>query len=154
MVLELNFDVNDPNNTTYEQVQLLDASGQNVDFSKNKGDIISLNLDSARYYTTYVVDPTGDNSQQINTAGITVSSQNGNENIVLAGISNVNLMSIFEEGNSRKLTLEQGGVAKFIDLLTKSPNKVNVKLAGDVNTAPTNFKARVKFYVSFQAYIL
>jgi hypothetical protein len=152
MVLELNFDVQDPSNTSYEQIQLLDASGQNTDFAKGKSDLISLGLDSARYYTTYVVDPT--NNQKITSGAVTVSSENGNENITLASIQNVNLMSIFEEAASQKLTLDSGGMTKFADLLTSSPNKAKIKFAGAVNSAPTDFRARIKFYVTFTAWVL
>jgi hypothetical protein len=152
LTFEVLFDVQDQTNTTYQQIALLDASAQSSDFSKNKGEVIAFTLDSARYYTTYVVDPT--TTQQINNAAITVGNEAGSDAITLGSVANVNLLSVFEEGNAQPLPLNTDGIAKFATMLRSSPNKAWIKFQGDVNQGPVDFKVRVKFYVTFQAYIL
>jgi hypothetical protein len=53
----------------------------------------------------------------------------------------------------QKLTLDNGGIAKFADRLTKDPYTAQIRLQGDVNN-PVNFKIRARFYFTFAAWIL
>jgi hypothetical protein len=151
LVAEVNFNIDATNNTSYDQVEILDASAQADDFSKYKEDAISVNLDSVKYYT-YYVDP-NDNSLQINSAAIKIGSVGGSDEITLGEVQNLNLMGAFEAPNAAKLTFNADGVAKFSNLLMTNPYPAQIRIVGDVN-GNVDFKLRAKFYFTFEAWIL
>lgn len=150
--VQVDFPIDATGSTTYDDLQILDASAQASDFAKHKEDVISVVLDSVKYYTREYVIP-NDNNLQINNASLKIGAVGGNDEVTIGQLQNVNLMGVYEEPAMQKLTLDNGGIAKFADRLTKDPYTAQIRLQGDVNN-PVNFKIRARFYFTFAAWIL
>lgn len=150
--VDVDFPIDATTNTSYDQLQILDASAQASDFNSHKKDVISVLLDSVKYYTREYVLP-NDNSLQINNASLKIGAVGGNDEVTLGQLQNVNLMGIYENPNIAKLSLNTDGMAKFADRLTHDPYTAQLHIQGDVN-APANFKIRARFFFTFAAWVL
>lgn len=153
LVAEVNFDVDATSATSYSYSQVLDAASQSTasDYAKYREDAISINLDSARYYT-YYVNP-NDSALQINLANFTIAKPDGSDELTLGEVQNINLMGAFEEDKALKLNLNSAAISSFANRLMSNPYTAKIRMQGDVNQ-PSQFGMRVKFYFTFEAYIL
>lgn len=153
IVAEVNFDIDATGTTAYNNAQVLDAAAQASasDYAKYRKDAISVTLDSARYYT-YYVNP-NDTAIQINLANFTIAKPDGSDELTLGEVQNVNLMGAFEEDKALKINLNSAAISSFSNRLMNNPYTARIGMQGDVNQ-PSEFGMRVKFYFTFEAYIL
>lgn len=150
-VFQAEFAIADSNNVAYDKAQLLDLN--KGDFGKNKADLIDFTVDSIKYYV-YELNNDWQLDDKIVSAALKVSDVNNTGDYTLGQITDLNLNSNYDEGNARKLMIDNSGLAKFVSIVTHDPYKGYLKFSGEVEQVPINFKMRVKVYVTFNAWIL
>ncbi len=150
-VFQSEFAIADSNNVAYDKAELLDLN--TGDFGKNKADLIDFTVDSIKYYV-YELNNDWDLDDKIVSAALKVSDVNNSADYTIGQISDLNLHSNYDEGNARKLMVDNDAIDKFIGIVTRDPYKGYLKFSGEVEQAPVNFKIRVKVYVTFNAWVL
>ncbi len=134
------------NNASFDEDYLLDAAAES-DVIEEYADLIkSIEILQVTYEVTY---HNGSDSQQINSATLTVSDASGNGPVPMGTVTNLNLASLV--GNVQNLAFNQAGVDRAAELIKNAPHSFLLNLAGSVNETPVDFKVKFRFKVKMVA---
>lgn len=141
---EITFEVDlvvDETNPTFDKYELLDASAESSIIADYKDKIKSIELIKVEYTVISFVGPS---DQQINTATLEVSDENGGGTQLVGTVTSENLLALLS--TTKELAVSQAAADRIEDLIKNSPHKARFHYSGSANTGPLNFTAR--FYIT------
>lgn len=126
----------------FDVEEILNASDASSYIKEYGDNIKSIDILDVTYQLTFFDGP---DDQQINTATLKVSDENGGGPVEISTATNINLLDALN--NVQPLQVNPAGVDRLAALIKAPPHKAMLTLVGTANEEPLNFKILFRFKV-------
>ena len=132
--------------TEFDKTDILDVTAQSDIIDQYKDKIKKIEILEAKYLLTYFAGP---ETQQLNTATLTVADEAGQGVEEIATVTNVNLSSLLN--SEHDLPVNAAGIDRLAQLIKEPPHKVQFHYHAVANMGPLAFTVKFKFRVRMTA---
>ena len=126
----------------FDVEEILNASDASSYIKEYGGNIKTIDILDVTYQLTHFNGP---DDQQINTATLKVSDENGGGPVEISTATNINLLDALN--NVQALQVNQAGVDRLAELIKAPPHTAMLTFVGNANEEPLDFKVLFRFKV-------
>ncbi|MEE4176743.1 MAG: hypothetical protein V2I46_04465 [Bacteroides sp.] len=131
---------------SFQESEVIDMPLKNSLIKDYGSKIKKIEILEVRYWLTY---HEGSETQQYNNISLNVAKADGSDSKNISTLQNVVLSPLLN--NPTVLPTNEEGTKKLSDLIKNPPHKLSLKIVGDINEVPVNFKVYFEFDVRMTA---